>query len=157
MERGGTPPEDSGAFFLTSWHQRRRHSGTRGLVFRGGAADPRLPAPSRDTPHARQKRRRPREGGDVAIYVRDGRHFEALSGPFKPAANGTTEVCGVRLLGAPDLNLINIYRPPIRSVEADERIDHFDPDALPDGDNTVTTGDINAHHPLRDSNCEEAD
>ena len=96
-------------------------------------------------------------GGDVVIYVRDGRHFEALSGPFKPAAVGSTEVCGVRLLGAPDLDLINIYRPPIRSVEADERVDHFDPDALPDRDNTIVTGDINAHHPLWDSNCEEAD
>ena len=62
VERGGTPPEDSGAFFLASWHQRRRHSGTRGPVSRGGAADLRLPAPSRDTPHARQKRRRPHEG-----------------------------------------------------------------------------------------------
>ena len=37
------------------------------------------------------------------------------------------------------------------------RVDHFDPDALPDGDNTIVTGDINAHHPLWDSNCEEAD
>ena len=99
----------------------------------------------------------PAKGGDDVIYVRDGRHVEALSGPFKPAANGTTEVCGVRLLGAPDLDLINIYRPLIRSVEADERVDHFDPDALPDRDNTIVTGDINAHHPLWDSNCAEAD
>ena len=88
--------------------------------------------------------------------MRDGRHFEALSGPFKPAADGTTEVCGVRLLGAPALDLINIYRPPICLVEANERVDHFDPDALPDGDNTVVTGEINAHHPLWDSNGEEA-
>ena len=62
----------------------------------------------------------PAKGGNVAIYERDGRHFTVLSGPFKPAADDTAEVCGVRLLGTPDVDLINIDRPPIRPDEADE-------------------------------------
>ena len=97
------------------------------------------------------------KGGDVAIYIRDGRHFTVLSGPFTSAADDSTEVCGVRLLGHPDLNLINIYRPPIRPDESDERTDHFSPDSLPDREHTILAGDINAQHPLWDSSCEEAD
>ena len=85
--------------------------------------------------------------------IHDGRHFRVLSGPFTSTADDSTEVCGVRLLGNPDLNLINIYRPPIRP---DERTDHFSPDSLPDGERTILAGDINAHHPLWHSGCEEA-
>ena len=96
------------------------------------------------------------KGGDIAIYVRDGCHLTVLCGPFKPAADDTTKVCGVRLLGTPDVHLINIYRPPIRPDEADERVDNFDPDYMPDGV-VIVTGDISAHHPLWDTDCERAD
>ena len=84
--------------------------------------------------------------GDVSIYVRDGRHFSVLSGPFQSAADGTTE-CGVRILGTPDLVIINLYRPPICQDETDERTDNFNPDLLSHGGNVIVTGDINALRP----------
>ncbi len=39
----------------------------------------------------------------------------------------------------------------------DEREDKFDPSYLPSGDSTIVTGDFNAHHPLWDVVCGEAD
>ena len=123
-------------------------------------AAPRIPGFQPPVVTRRSRGRRvggPVKGGDVAIYVRDGRHFTVLSGPFTAAADDSTEVCGVRLLGDPDLTLTNVYRPPIRPDEADERLDFFDPDSLPDGEHTIIAGDVNAHHPLWDYGCEEAD
>ena len=121
---------------------------------------PRLPGFQPPVVTRRTRGRRtdgPVKGGDVAIYVRDGRHFTTLSGPFKPSVDDTTEICGVRLIGAPDLDLINVYRPPIRPDESDDRHDHFDPSQLPCGDNTIVAGDVNAHHPLWDANSDAAD
>ena len=125
-------------------------------------AAPRIPGFQPPVVTRRSRGRRdggPVKGGDVAIYVRDGRHFTTLSGPFKPSADDTTEICGVRLPSASDhgLDLLNIYRPPIHPDETDDRTDHFDPNLLPSGDNTIVAGDLNAHHPLWDSGCDEAD
>ena len=75
----------------------------------------------------------------MAIYARDGRHFTALSDPFKPGADDTNEIFGVRLPGSPALDIVNIYRPPISPDEADERQDNFDPDHLPTGDVTTSS------------------
>ncbi|KAF0312085.1 hypothetical protein FJT64_001801 [Amphibalanus amphitrite] len=75
----------------------------------------------------------------------------------KPGVDDTTEICGVRILGPLELDLINIYRPPIRPDESDERQDLFDPTHLPSGDSTIVAGDLNAHHPLWDADCDEAD
>ena len=72
-------------------------------------------------------------------------------------ADDTTEVCGVRLLGKTHLDIINIYRPPIRPGAADERQDHFDPDRLPNDSKSIIVGDLNAHHPLWDAGCDAAD
>ncbi|KAF0304847.1 putative RNA-directed DNA polymerase from transposon BS [Amphibalanus amphitrite] len=70
----------------------------------------------------------------------------------------TTEVCGVRILNSDrHLNILNIYRPPIRNTEEDEREDRFDPRALPVDETTLLVGDVNAHHPLWDAQCEAAD
>ena len=91
----------------------------------------------------------------MAIYARDGRHFTVLSGPFKPGADDTNEICGVRLPGSPDLDIVNIYRPPIRSDAADERRDNFDPDYLPTGD-IIVAGDVSAH-PLWGLDCDGPD
>ncbi|KAF0288070.1 putative RNA-directed DNA polymerase from transposon BS [Amphibalanus amphitrite] len=91
------------------------------------------------------------------MYVRDSRNFTVLDGPFKPGVDDTTEICGVRILGPLELDLINIYRPPIRPDESDERQDLFDPTHLPSGDSTIVAGDLNAHHPLWDADCDEAD
>ena len=121
---------------------------------------PRLPGFQPPVVTRRTRGRRsggPVKGGDVAIYVRDGRHFTVLSGPFKPSEDDTTEICGVRLLGSPDIDFINIYRPPVRSDESDDRQDNFNPDYLPCRDNTIIAGDINAHHPLWDTSCDGPD
>ena len=81
-----------------------------------------------------------------------------LSVPLKPVADDSSEVFGMRLLGDPDLDLINIYPPPpIRPDETDERKDNLSPDSLPDGEYTILSGDINAHHPLWDCGYEEVD
>ena len=95
-------------------------------------------------------------GGDVAIYVRAGLHFAPLDGRFTTAADDTTEVCGIRLLGNHTLDVINIYRPPIRAT-GDDRIDNFSLDPIPNDSKTLLVGDVNAHHPLWDNSCVEAD
>ena len=58
---------------------------------------------------------------------------------------------------SPDLDIINLYRPPIRQDETDKRTDKFNPDFLPHGDNVIVTGPFNAHHPLWNSDCDQAD
>ena len=125
-----------------------------------GKAAPSIPGFQPPVVSRRSRGRRaggPAKGGDVAIYVRDGRPFSILPGPLKPAADDTTELCGIRLCGDPDLQIINVYRPPIRPDDTDERVDRFDPEYLPGGDNVIVAGDFNAHHPLWDAECEEAD
>lgn len=97
------------------------------------------------------------KGGDVAIYVRAGIHFAPLDDRPLAANDDTTEVCGVRILGPRALDIWCLYRPPIRSSDADQRVDNFDPDLLPCDDNTIIVGDFNAHHPLWDSACDSAD
>ena len=97
------------------------------------------------------------KGGDVAIYLRAGLHFTPLTDRPLDAADDSSEVCGVRILGERPLTVWNLYRPPIRSAEDDDRRDRFSPDALPHDDQTIVVGDLNGHHPLWDSNCETAD
>ena len=99
----------------------------------------------------------PGKGGDFAIYVRDGHHFSVLSGFFQSAADDTAEICGVRILGTPDLDVINLYRTPVRQDETGERTDNFNPDLLPHGGNVIVKGDSNARHPLWDSHGDQAD
>ncbi|KAF0298696.1 Retrovirus-related Pol polyprotein from type-1 retrotransposable element R1 4 [Amphibalanus amphitrite] len=71
-------------------------------------------------------------------------------------ADDTTELCGVRLLGPQTLDVLNIYRPPIRAT-GDDREDRFDPRCLPNNNKTIIIGDINGHHPSWDRACEAAD
>ena len=97
------------------------------------------------------------KGGDVALYLKAGLQFTPLTERRLAPADDSTEVCGVRLLGPKPLDILNIYRPPIRPGEADERQDAFDPNFLPSDDNTIIVGDLNAHHPLWDTECEAAD
>ncbi|KAF0308183.1 LINE-1 reverse transcriptase [Amphibalanus amphitrite] len=68
----------------------------------------------------------------------------------------TTEVCGVRILDQSPIDIINIYRPPIRATN-DEREDRFDPRCLPVNRQTLLVGDVNAHHPAWDRNCDLED
>ena len=96
------------------------------------------------------------KGGDVAVFVRAGLHFTILTDPLTAPNDDCTEVCGVRLLGERPLTIINLYRPPIRGAD-DERIDRFDPSALPVDDTTLLMGDFNAHHPQWDLACDEGD
>ncbi|KAF0301519.1 putative RNA-directed DNA polymerase from transposon BS [Amphibalanus amphitrite] len=72
------------------------------------------------------------------------------------SADDTTELCGVRLLGPQTLDVLNIYRPPIRAT-GDDREDRFDPRCLPNNNKTIIIGDINGHHPSWDRACEAAD
>ena len=96
------------------------------------------------------------KGGDVALYIRAGLHFTVLTDSYLAATDDSTELCGVRLLGLHPINIINIYRPPIRAT-GDDREDRFDPSLLPSDDETIIVGDINGHHPWWDDSCQEAD
>lgn len=89
------------------------------------------------------------KGGDVVLFVRWGLHFTTLTDRLRAAADDTTEICGVRLPGPQNLDIINIYRPP-NSWSGDDREDHFDPSCLP---NTIPLGDINGQHPRCDRAC----
>ena len=96
-------------------------------------------------------------GGDVAIYVRAGIPFAPLEDRPLATADDTTEVCGIRIFGRRPLDIINVYRPPIRAAADDLREDHFDPEKFPNNDDTIILGDFNAHHPEWDNNCDTAD
>ena len=96
------------------------------------------------------------KGGDVALYVRAGLHFVPLSGRYIAATDDSTELCGVRLLGPQNLDVLNIYRLPIRAT-GDDREDRFDPGLLPCDDASIIVGDVNAHHPRWDRACDPAD
>ena len=96
------------------------------------------------------------KGGDVALYIRAGLHFDVLSGGYLAATDDSTELCGVRLLGPHPLNIFNLYRPPIRATD-DDRVDRFDPRLLPSDGETIIVGDFNGHHPWWDGSCLEPD
>ena len=96
------------------------------------------------------------KGGDVALYIRAGLQFTVLTDSYLAATDDSTELCGVRLLGLHPMNVINIYRLPIRAT-GDDREDRFDPSLLPNDDETIIVEDINGHHPWWDDSCQEAD
>ena len=95
------------------------------------------------------------KGGDVALYVRAGLHFTPLTERRLAATDDSTEFCGVRLLGPQNLDVFNIYRPPIRAT-GDDREDNFDPSLLPSDDASILVGDVNGHHPSWDLECDAA-
>ena len=110
----------------------------------------------------------PAKGGDVAVYVRKGLKFDKLETAPLARADTTTEWCGIRLFlsgtgdptrrsPASHLDIHNIYRPPIRPGDEDQRTDNFDPSALPTTRDTLLLGDWNAHHPEWDPHAEEDD
>ena len=92
----------------------------------------------------------------MAIFVRGGLHFDLLEGSHVAAADDTTELCGVRILGPNPITIVNVYRPPIRATN-DDREDHFDPTLLPSDNDCLLVGDINGHHPSWDNGCAAAD
>ena len=110
---------------------------------------------------ARRARRRradgPVKGGDVVIYIRDGLKFTKLEDRPLDVSDDSTEWCGIRLLIPPSqhssqptsIDIHNIYRPPIRAGESDEREDRFALTLRPTSD-CIITGDLNAHHPMWD-------
>ena len=108
----------------------------------------------------------PVRGGDVAILARNGLNFQTIrESPLQPE-DDSTEWCAIRvMLSTPrpkhqprqHLDVYNIYRPPIRTSTADQRVDHFSLEDFPTLDNTVILGDINGHHPAWDVNCYNPD
>ena len=106
----------------------------------------------------------PVRGGDVAILVKNGLNFRTIrESPLQPQ-DDTTEWCAIRVILStprqrqPDqhrhhLDVYNVYRPPIRTSTADERVDRFSMEAFPSLDNVVIMGDVNGHHPAWDVNC----
>ena len=93
----------------------------------------------------------------MAIYIRGGIAFVPLTERHLNPADDSTEICGVQILGDTPLTIINMYRPPLRHTDDDDREDHFDPTALPSGEDVLVLGDLNGHHPLWDHGCGEAD
>ena len=87
------------------------------------------------------------EGGGVAILVTNKlRHQEITESPVSND-DDTTEWIGVQIsTKAGNLDLYNMYRPPIRTGGQDARTDKFDPEALPGEDNTIIVGDFNCHN-----------
>ena len=114
----------------------------------------------------------PVKGGDVAIYIRDGLHYDNLVDRPLDASDDVTEWCGVRLFppssnssqptsqpaSTKPIEIHNIYRPPIRSGVDDERTDRFALNITGNNANDyIITGDMNAHHPMWDHQSDEAD
>ncbi|KAF0313786.1 RNA-directed DNA polymerase from mobile element jockey [Amphibalanus amphitrite] len=104
------------------------------------------------------------KGGDVAIYIRDGLHFQRLEDRPLDGSDDVTEWCGVRLFlpsssqqaSQPSIDIHNFYRPPIRPGENDDRVDNFALSLRTNSD-CIVTGDFNAHHPSWDHRCDDAD
>ena len=97
----------------------------------------------------------PVKRGDVLILIRNGIDFVSVKqSPILPD-DDTTEWYAVRVFvrahqsssQPPSLNIFNMYHPPIRTNESDDRTDPFDPAAFPTSDSTLILGDFNAHHP----------
>ena len=70
--------------------------------------------------------------GDVAIYIRGALAFAPLTERHIDPADDSTEVCGVHILGSAfPIDIINLYRPPIRNTEGDDRVDPSTPGRSP--------------------------
>ena len=54
------------------------------------------------------------KGGDVALYVRAGLHFTVIDDRMTAAADDTTEICGVRLLGCDNTTYLTIINLIVR-------------------------------------------
>ena len=54
-----------------------------------------------------------------------------------------------------DIEVINLYKPPIRQAADDDRTQKFNPNALPKGKHTIICGDFNSHCPLWDPFLDE--
>ena len=116
----------------------------------------------------------PAKGGGLAIFVRDGLNFSVIdNSPLNPL-DDTTEWCGVRIYlsttstnpsstthslssSSQHVDVYNVYRPPIRTSETDQRQDRFSMDNFPTNNRTVIAGDFNGHHSSWDSNYAEPD
>ena len=97
-------------------------------------------------------------GGDVAIFVKQGlKYKKVMDKPLPPNDNTTEWVAVEMLLDKKPITIHNIYIPPIRSGATDQRLNNFDPTFLPDGDDTIIVGDVNAHHPIWDDSLEDPD
>ena len=105
----------------------------------------------------------------MAIFIRDGLQLTAIDqSPLQPL-DDSTEWCTARIFLTSShphasqgtastntaLDVFNVYRPPIRASENDDRADHFAMDAFPTTSSTIITGDFNAHHSTWDRECGE--
>jgi ribonuclease HI len=89
--------------------------------------------------------------GGVMTLIREGLDFIVNDDPILAPADNTTEVLSVTIItGESSTRLINIYVPPIRGGEADQRTQNFDPEFLPRGRRVIVAGDINGHSPAWD-------
>ena len=96
--------------------------------------------------------------GGVAIYTREGiRYSKATERPFVQE-DDVTEWCGIHVYNnKKKLTLHNVYRPPIRSSTDDDRVDRFGTSKWSGRENEIIAGDLNAHHPMWDGNCDSPD
>jgi potassium voltage-gated channel Eag-related subfamily H protein 8 len=101
----------------------------------------------KDRPTPRQAGKEPR-GGGLCTFVKNGIAF-VTDNNFRPTSlrDNTTEYQSIRLQTVSgDLRIVNIYKPPIRTSQKDNRTDHFNPALLPNEKHTVICGDFNCHH-----------
>ena len=94
-------------------------------------------------------------GGNTAIYTRRGLRYEQIKERPFVTEDVTTEWNGIEIFTTDERSIVmhNIYRPPIRQTEQDERTDLFSTALWPTGKNIIYAGDINAHHPLWEETC----
>ena len=94
-------------------------------------------------------------GGGLLTLVKDNLPFQRQHA----AAEGNLEMLKVRLMlgGGDSLNIINVYRPPIRSTVRETRTSESEWQSLPAGPEVVIMGDVNAHHHSWDADYADCD
>ena len=97
----------------------------------------------------------PIRGGGVATLVRNGIQHQALTNSILAPTDSTTDATSVRIHNKTPISIHNIYVPPIRNADNDDRQQNFDPHHLPDSCESFICGDFNAHSRSWDPTSDE--
>ena len=91
------------------------------------------------------------------IIVKEQIPYKTEAANFTAPNDSTTETLSISIpmQGNRQIQLTNVYVPPIRRTPTETRTQNFNPDFLPHTMNAIVLGDFNAHAALWDDHIEE--